>query len=45
LGMVTAGVLTGVSSRETFEQAPLPPAFVAAGLPELLYLFREADAD
>lgn len=43
LGMVTAGVLTGVSTREQFENAALPPDLVATGLPELLEMFRHAD--
>lgn len=44
LGMPTAGVLTGVSTREQFAQAALPPRFIVEDLPELLDLFRQADA-
>jgi 4-nitrophenyl phosphatase len=44
LGLVTAGVLTGISSREEFEQGDPRPDLVLAGLPELLRLFRAADA-
>ena len=36
LGLVTAGVLTGISTRVQFEQAALPAHLVATGLPELL---------
>jgi 4-nitrophenyl phosphatase len=43
LGMATAGVLTGVSTRTQFEEAQAPPDLVATGLPELLELFRRAD--
>jgi 4-nitrophenyl phosphatase len=43
LGLVTVGVLTGVSTREMFEQVDAPPALVVTDLPELLALFREAD--
>jgi 4-nitrophenyl phosphatase len=44
LGMLTAGVLTGVSSREAMLAGNPPPAFLLAGLPELLHAFRQADA-
>ncbi|MEX1020909.1 MAG: HAD-IIA family hydrolase [Litorilinea sp.] len=44
LGMPTVGVLTGVSTRAEFESAALPPRYVLADLPELLELFRQADA-
>ena len=43
LGLITAGVLTGISGREEFEQADLKPDFVLSGLPELLALFQAAD--
>ncbi|MEZ4859863.1 MAG: HAD-IIA family hydrolase [Caldilineaceae bacterium] len=43
MGLVTAGVLTGISPRERFEQGDPPPTFILPGLPELLALFREAD--
>jgi 4-nitrophenyl phosphatase len=45
LGMPTAGVLTGVTSREGFTHAKLPPDIVAEGLPDLLDLFRIADME
>ncbi|MCL4858043.1 MAG: HAD-IIA family hydrolase [Caldilineaceae bacterium] len=43
LGLTTAGVLTGISSREEFEQGNPRPDFVLPGLPELLERFKEAD--
>ena len=45
LGMPTAGVLTGVTTREGFIHAKSPPDIVAEGLPDLLELFRDADAE
>jgi 4-nitrophenyl phosphatase len=44
LGMPTAGVLTGVSTRAEYASAINPPQLVVPGLPELLALFRKADA-
>lgn len=43
LGMPTAGVLTGVSTRAQYLAANPRPDFIVEGLPELLGLFREAD--
>jgi 4-nitrophenyl phosphatase len=43
LGLITAGVLTGISPREEFEQADPKPDFVLTGLPELLTLFQQTD--
>jgi 4-nitrophenyl phosphatase len=43
LGLVTAGVLTGISTREEFELGNPRPDFVAEGLPALLELLRVAD--
>ena len=43
LGMVTAGVLTGVSTAEDYAAAERPPHLVVPGLPELLAAFRQAD--
>ncbi len=43
LGLMTAGVLTGISQRAEFEQAELPPNFVLEGLPALLAAFQTAD--
>lgn len=43
LGLVTTGVLTGISSREQFEQSNPRPDFVLAGLPALLEAFQQAD--
>lgn len=40
LGMPTVAVLTGISTRQEFEEAELPPAKICAGLPELLQLFQ-----
>lgn len=45
LGMPTAGVLTGVSTREDFAGAEYPPALIIEGLPELLALFKAADGN
>lgn len=42
LGMTTVGVLTGVTSREGFEQENAPPDMIVEGLPELLTLFQES---
>ncbi len=44
LGLLTAGVLTGVTSRVGFEQAVPPPHLVVEHLPALLELFQQADA-
>ncbi|MEZ4618103.1 MAG: HAD hydrolase-like protein [Caldilineaceae bacterium] len=44
LGLVTAGVLTGISSRGDFEAGDPPPTYILDGLPALLDLFRQADA-
>lgn len=44
LGLVTVGVLSGISSREEFEQGDPPPDMILDGLPALLDLFRQADA-
>lgn len=43
LGLVTTGVLTGISSREVFEAGTPPPDFILSGLPALLALFQQAD--
>jgi 4-nitrophenyl phosphatase len=43
LGLVTTGVLTGISSREVFEAGTPPPDFILSGLPELLERFQQAD--
>lgn len=43
LGLVTTGVLTGISSRAVFEAGTPPPDFILSGLPALLELFRQAD--
>lgn len=45
LGMPTAGVLTGVTTREGYLRALLPPDAVVEGLPELLELLRKADTE
>jgi 4-nitrophenyl phosphatase len=44
LGMVTAGVLTGVTTREEYATVMRPPHLVVEGLPELLAAFQQADA-
>jgi 4-nitrophenyl phosphatase len=43
LGLVTTGVLTGISSREVFEAGTPPPDFILSGLPALLERFQQAD--
>jgi 4-nitrophenyl phosphatase len=43
LGLVTTGVLTGISSRAVFEAGTPPPDFILSGLPELLERFQQAD--
>jgi 4-nitrophenyl phosphatase len=43
LGLVTAGVLTGVTTAEEYATVARPPHLVVHGLPELLAAFREAD--
>ncbi|MFN2203605.1 MAG: HAD-IIA family hydrolase [Caldilineaceae bacterium] len=44
LGMPTAGVLTGVTTRDGYSQVEAPPDLVVEGLPELLAYFRRADS-
>jgi 4-nitrophenyl phosphatase len=43
LGMMTAGVTTGVTSAAEFAAVDRPPHLVVAGLPQLLEAFRIAD--
>lgn len=43
LGLATTGVLTGVSSRQDFEETQQPPHFIAENLVELRRLFEEHD--
>lgn len=43
LGLCTAGVLTGVSTRADFEQADPAPRLIVDNLPELIDRFRSAD--
>lgn len=43
LGMLAAGVLTGVDTRATFEAQSMPPHLIVEGLPELLAHFQFAD--
>lgn len=45
LGMPTAGVLTGVTTRAEYLAANPSPDFVVEGLPELLALFQQADKE
>lgn len=44
LGLLTAGVLTGVTTMAEWERANPKPTYVVPGLPELLSLFQQADA-
>lgn len=41
MGLITTGVLTGVSSRHDFETAPIPPHIIATDLPELQKMFEK----
>ena len=43
LGLWTAGVLTGISSRADFEEANPPPDLIVRDLPELVSYLRRAD--
>lgn len=43
MGLVSTGILTGVSSRHDFERASKPPHLVVADLPELQKLFEQQD--
>lgn len=43
LGLWTAGVLTGISSRADFERANPPPHLIADNLPDLVHQLRRAD--
>ena len=43
LGLQTAGILTGISTRTEFEQAATPPSLIVEDLPCLIEAFRLAD--
>lgn len=43
LGLWTAGVLTGISTRSEFERANPPPDLIAEDLPDLVNQLRSAD--
>ena len=43
LGLWTAGVLTGISTRAEFERAHPPPDLIVDNLPDLVDRFRRAD--
>jgi len=43
LGIQTAGILTGVTSRIEFEQAIIPPQLIVNDLPDLVEIFRQSD--
>ena len=43
LGIQTAGILTGISTRAQFEQAATPPSLIVEDLPNLIDAFRRAD--
>lgn len=43
LGLWTAGVLTGISTRQDFESANPPPDLIANDLPDLINQLRSAD--
>ncbi len=44
LGLWTAGVLTGISQRQDFEQASAPPDLIAEDLPDLIQQLRQVDS-
>lgn len=44
LGIWTAGVLTGISTRADFEQASPPPDLIIADLPDLIRQLKQIDA-
>jgi 4-nitrophenyl phosphatase len=44
LGMVTVGVLTGVTTADEYAAVERPPHLVMPGLPDLLAAFKAADA-
>ena len=43
LGLQTAGILTGISTRTEFEQAATPPGLIVEDLPRLIEALRRAD--
>lgn len=43
LGLMTVGVLTGVTTEDEYAKVERPPHLVIPGLPELLAAFRRAD--
>ena len=45
LGLQTAGILTGISTRAEFEQAATPPSLIVEDLPGLIEAFRRADSN
>ena len=45
LGLQTAGILTGISTRTEFEQAATPPSLIVEDLPGLIDAFRRADGN
>ncbi len=45
LGLVTAGVLTGISSQADFEAGNPPPDLILAGMEALLAAFQAADGE
>ena len=44
LGLQTAGILTGITTRAEFERADPPPQLVIEDLPQLVDLLRQADS-
>ncbi|HEY0984420.1 HAD-IIA family hydrolase [Schlesneria sp.] len=44
IGLTTTGVLTGISKRQDFESAAVPPHFIADNLVHLRQLFEQQDA-
>lgn len=44
LGLQTAGILTGISTRAEFENAITPPSVIVNDLPHLIEMFRQEDS-
>lgn len=44
LGLMTTGVLTGITTEEEYRSQNLPPHLILHGLPELLAAFRASEA-
>jgi len=43
IGLRTAGILTGISTRDEFQNATMPPDVIVENLPQMLVMMRAAD--